>query len=299
MSGITVIIPTHNRTRYLEEAVKSVLSQTVPATEIILVNDGSQVEHHEELDRIQRMSGIIRRFDNKTSLGVSSSRNIGLENATGDFICFLDDDDVLLEDFFEKALDVFQDEVKIDALITRTEVLDDGAPKNYRRRHVENLIQERFSYYGDIDENTAGFFLTYCPMIHSFLFRRSVFDVLRFDPNLKYGEDIFLWITMLQSNVTYKKVDWVGAKVRIHGANLSTNVGYDVKIKFLEKLDETAYVTRPKDKQLLYVRYFYWLFMLGDFRMFNYLMKALIYPSAFFKYLWFYIKVRLSAISSE
>lgn len=91
---ISVIIPAYNASQYIERAIESVLEQTRPADEIIVVNDGSQ----------DNTGDIVRNYADKVILieqankGVSCARNAGIEAATSDWIAFLDADDEWLPD---------------------------------------------------------------------------------------------------------------------------------------------------------------------------------------------------------
>jgi len=93
MCSVSVIIPTHNRAHLVAEAIDSVLSQTFTDFELIVVDDGS-IDNTEEVVR----SFIDRRLKylKQTNKGVSAARNTGIETAKGEFIAFLDDDDLFL-----------------------------------------------------------------------------------------------------------------------------------------------------------------------------------------------------------
>lgn len=92
-SDISVIIPFYNREEYIDEAVQSVLGQTLKALEIILVNDGSQESSRRYLDRY---SNVCRIIDLPSNVGAAGSRNAGVCHAHGRFVAFLDDDDLWL-----------------------------------------------------------------------------------------------------------------------------------------------------------------------------------------------------------
>jgi len=104
-STVSVIIPNYNYGRFIAESIQSVLAQTYPIHEIIVVDDGSTDDSIE----------IIRQFGNKARLitqqnqGVGAARNIGVENSSGEFIAFLDADDIWLPTKIEEQLKIFTD----------------------------------------------------------------------------------------------------------------------------------------------------------------------------------------------
>ena len=97
---VSIIIPTYNCARYLPEAVNSALGQTCNSLEVIIIDDGSADETQEVLkpysDRILYLY--------QANKGVSAARNRGIAMAQGEFIAFLDADDVWLPEKLEKQL---------------------------------------------------------------------------------------------------------------------------------------------------------------------------------------------------
>src|SRR5262249_43626334 len=87
---VTVIIPTFNRGHIVTDAIDSVLAQTVPCLEIIVVDDGSRDDTRERL--VPYMDRIVYIYQHNQ--GVSAARNTGVDAAKGDLIAFLDSDDV-------------------------------------------------------------------------------------------------------------------------------------------------------------------------------------------------------------
>jgi glycosyltransferase involved in cell wall biosynthesis len=90
---VSVIIPYYNREKYIDEAVQSVLAQTLQPREIIIVNDCSSESSRRYLDRYQNCCKIV---DLPVNVGLAGSRNAGIDAAAGEFMAFLDDDDVWL-----------------------------------------------------------------------------------------------------------------------------------------------------------------------------------------------------------
>jgi len=100
---ISVIVPVYKVEQYLSKCIDSILAQTFTEFEILLIDDGSPDNSGTICDEYTEKDNRIRAFhtDNR---GVSSARNLGLENAKGDFICFVDSDDWIDPLMFESLL---------------------------------------------------------------------------------------------------------------------------------------------------------------------------------------------------
>jgi glycosyltransferase involved in cell wall biosynthesis len=90
---ISVVIPYYNREQFIDESVQSVLAQSLKPLEIIIVNDCSQESSRKYLDRYAEVCRIV---DLPENVGLAGARNAGINAARGDFIAFLDDDDIWL-----------------------------------------------------------------------------------------------------------------------------------------------------------------------------------------------------------
>lgn len=94
---VTVYIPTFNRVELLKRAVESVRQQTYQNLEIIIVDDCSNDNTHGYLEEITKRDSRIRYFIKEKNSGACVSRNIAIDNAKGEFITGLDDDDYFLK----------------------------------------------------------------------------------------------------------------------------------------------------------------------------------------------------------
>src|SRR5689334_10446763 len=99
--SVTVIIPTFNHAHYLADAIASVVAQTHPADEIIVVDDGST---DDPAAVVARFNGV--RLIRQNNRGLSAARNMGLHSSTTSYVVFLDADDRLLPIALEAGLDV-------------------------------------------------------------------------------------------------------------------------------------------------------------------------------------------------
>lgn len=100
MSKISIIVPIYNVDKYLEETINSIINQTLKEIEIILVNDGSTDNSGKICDELKKKDNRIKVI-HKENMGVSAARNSGLKIATGEFVGFVDSDDIVCNDMYE------------------------------------------------------------------------------------------------------------------------------------------------------------------------------------------------------
>lgn len=111
---VSVVIPCYNQGKYLIETVNSVLASSYKPLELILVNDGSTDNSLEIIQKLEANYPEIRSIDQPNS-GVAKARNTGISAATGKYILPLDGDDLISEDYIQKAVDAMEanPEVKV------------------------------------------------------------------------------------------------------------------------------------------------------------------------------------------
>ena len=103
---ISVILTTYNGSRFLEEAIMSVLNQTFADYELLVVDDGSTDSDTKAIcDRYKDQLTYIFRENG----GLAAARNTGIANAKGKYICFLDDDDIWMPQKLQKQVDYFKE----------------------------------------------------------------------------------------------------------------------------------------------------------------------------------------------
>lgn len=102
MPIISVIVPVFNTEKYVEECIESIQNQTLRDIEIIIVDDGSTDNSKSIVLNMQRYDQRIKFFELNCNKGVGAARNLGIENSTGDYIAFVDSDDFIKKDMYEK-----------------------------------------------------------------------------------------------------------------------------------------------------------------------------------------------------
>jgi glycosyltransferase involved in cell wall biosynthesis len=127
LETVSVVIPCYNSKRFLEESVASIAAQTVPVNEIIIVDDASTDDSYElacELDaRYSDVDIVVRR--NPENFGPGRSRNVGIAAASGDYVAFLDADDIWLPDKMERQL-AFLHANNVAAVVAEVVITDEA-----------------------------------------------------------------------------------------------------------------------------------------------------------------------------
>ena len=106
---ISVIIPFYNQENYFDECIKSVLFQTYSNLEIIIINDGSDKKFESVLNKLQFKYSDKIKILNQENKGVSAARNLGIKKSKGEYIAFIDSDDVWLPKKLEYQINLIKE----------------------------------------------------------------------------------------------------------------------------------------------------------------------------------------------
>jgi glycosyltransferase involved in cell wall biosynthesis len=176
---ISVVIPTYNSGPLLEEAVESVLAQTVPAAEVIVVDDGSLDDTAARMQRYRDRVEYIRQPNRR----VAAARNTGLARATGDLVAFLDADDVWHPEKLARQVAVLNDHPTVGLLATWAKAW----PGTFSALDQRPIILECVPLVR---------LLVFNPLVtSSIIVRREVLEQAgRFDTELFGPEDYDLWL---------------------------------------------------------------------------------------------------------
>lgn len=183
---ISIIVPVYNVEKYLRCCIDSILNQSFTDFELLLIDDGSKDRSGAICDEYAAKDSRIRVF-HKENGGVSSARNLGLDNAKGEWVAFVDADDSVKEDFFKNLF--MHTDVGIDLVIGGYQEFGDFHNMNkIKNKHVFDFSDS--ADYLDIDPNgNKGLSIFYFPW--GKLYRSSVLasQRLRFSTKMKLAED--------------------------------------------------------------------------------------------------------------
>ena len=201
---VSIIVPVYNTAAYLPKCVQSVLAQTHSHFELLLIDDGSQ-DGSAELCRAMEESDPRVRFLSRDHQGVSAVRNAGLDEARGDYVFFLDSDDVIFPCLLEALVELC--EATGASLATEMYLrLSVGNPLDFLNQPA--VRPDGFWSYTFLSgtEPLSQFFSSenedHFSGIGGKLIRRSDIGTLRFDPALRHGEDTLFVCRFLQKGLS-------------------------------------------------------------------------------------------------
>jgi glycosyltransferase involved in cell wall biosynthesis len=179
---VSVIIPTYKRETYLRQAIESVAGQSYSPIEIIVVDDGSDLNYAQ---------AICESFTNcnylyKDNGGLSSARNFGIKNAKGTFIAFLDDDDFWRADKLTIQVTALIDHPEVDLVHSAATVVDEKG--NVTDDIIGASEEKAHLRSGNVFWNALGVWVVKSPTP---LIRKEIFNKgFLFDEEIKVGEDV-------------------------------------------------------------------------------------------------------------
>ena len=184
---ISIIIPAYNAEQYIADALHSLVVQTYPYYEAVIIDDGSTDATAERVRPF--LSDSRFSYLQQSNQGVSAARNAGIRAASGDWIALLDSDDIWLPDKLEKQLGLAQLHSDASLIFSNGiefgENLDERPFYAERRKFPEGDVLRRL-----LDRN--------CYWASSVMVRRSdTIEAGMFDERLTIGEDYLLWIKIL------------------------------------------------------------------------------------------------------
>ncbi|HHD77983.1 MAG TPA: glycosyltransferase, partial [Campylobacteraceae bacterium] len=202
---VSVITRTKDRPQMLRKALQSVAEQTYPNIEMLVINDGG-LDVADVIHDFKEGISRIRYIPLSPAKGRSAAANIGLQEAVGQYLMFLDDDDWLYHNHIAKLVEVLERDESGGVVYTGVECMSEESPGIWKKVHSFN---EPYDPVRLLIQN-------YIPS-HSALFRRDFVDAgCRFDEDLGIYEDWDFWLQLSQKT-TFRYVEGISAVYRITG----------------------------------------------------------------------------------
>jgi len=217
---ISVILPVFNAEKYVGEAIKSVLSQTYKNLELICINDNST---DRSLALLESFGDEIIVINNKDNCGTSESRNKGIRRAKGEFLAFIDNDDIWEKNKLDVQMIHFNNNPDLDVSFS------------YMKCFLSPELREELKN------------LRYCPLRpipgyipSTIVVKRTSFDqVGYFDSRWKNGESVDWLFKAKEAGLNFGIVDDVLVKRRIHETNKGALASSTTKSEYLKIIRES------------------------------------------------------------
>ena len=264
MPKVSVIIPVYNSEKYLQECLDSVISQSLQDIEIICVNDGSTDSSLSILKNYEQKDSRIV-IINRENKGVSYSRNEAIQQAKGEFICFMDSDDLypdnrILEELYTKAKEN-------DVLIAGGEfsTFDTNIqPYEFKQKFGSSIDGYLFKDSGIVDYKDYQFDYGFHRFIYNreFLIKNNIFY-----PNYTRFEDVVFFTRAMHFAKKFYALDKICYGYRIRHKNIKFNKQHSIDLlnAILNMLDFSQKHNYKKLEKYISKRYCEHLEFIKDF----------------------------------
>jgi len=203
---VSVVIPTYNSAATVKEAIESVLCQTYADLEINVIDDGST----DDTEKMVRQFGDRIRYVKQMNQGVSAARNAGIKQARGEYIAFLDSDDIWLPEKLAEEIPFLESDPKLGLVYCDWSVVSGEGVLH--SSYLKNLPAVSGYVFDELIQ--TGFILTSGVVVR----RACLDDVGDFDKSLSIAQDYDLWLRIsyrwkvqLVNQCLFTKRNWGGS----------------------------------------------------------------------------------------
>lgn len=212
---ISIIIPCYNQAAFLDETLLSVINQTYTNWECIIVNDGSPDNTKEIAESWLKKDNRFSYYE-KQNGGLSSARNFGLDRISGEYVQFLDSDDIISNDKLEYSISIFLQK-KTDLVIS-----------NFNCFYNKSHLIRPFCQLEKINFNLKSILnlwdLNFTIPIHCGIFSKEILRNFKFDSDLKAKEDWLLWIFVFNKTPVVNYINKPFAFYRLHEKSMTKDI---------------------------------------------------------------------------
>lgn len=215
---VSVIVPAYKCAHLIGRAINTIMAQTRPADEIIVVDDGSP----DDIPAALRPYGDRITYRRKSNGGAASARNVGIDMATGDLIAFLDSDDLWFPNKLATQLAVFQEYPEVGLVSSRYRIDENDGSVLYCPDLDKPVWDRVVAPTGAEAFQLAMYVWTSVVMV-----RRSHLGSRRFDTGLRIAEDRDLWVKLVTQSPIYLQSECQGSLVELMGSLSRSDIDLD------------------------------------------------------------------------
>lgn len=257
---ISIIVPVYNGSKYLDKTISSLLNQPYKDIELILINDGSTDNSREICEKYKFFDNRIILI-NQINRGISSARNVGLEIATGDYISFIDQDDMISDNIYEILMSGFNSDVdlvvsgKVMKLIDEDELINE-VHYVYKDANFKSS-KELFELIMNVNRDMCLLHLWNC------LYRRDVITKynIRFNTCFKFGHEDSLfniqYISHCNSVQLKSGIVYYYSRRKETSTSLKRNMDYICNFKLYSEITKDSLISNLDKKENRSILYTY------------------------------------------
>ncbi len=207
---VSVIMPMHNSEKFVGKAIESVMGQTYPHWELLVVDDGSTDHSCDVVRAYARQDSRIQLLINDDPVGMPSApRNFGIQRAKGEFIAFLDSDDMWLREKLAQQVPYFFRDNRTAVVFSDYEKIDEKGRRSARVVSTPDTTSYQQLLYGNVIGNLTGMF--------------DVRKVGKYYFKNIHHEDYAFWLSVLKSGYVARSTQTVLALYRVRNDSVTSN----------------------------------------------------------------------------
>jgi len=204
---VSIITPCYNSERYIAKAIESVINQTFIDWELIIIDDKSTDNSLSIIKEFLKIEPKIKLIEQDINIGAANARNIGIKNAIGEYISFLDSDDIWLPEKLEKQIKYMRDNNILLTYCSYYTIDENDNIKNIRR------AKDKVDFNDILKSNFIG---------NSTAIYNAKILGKRYFENIHH-EDYLYWIRIIKDIQYAKGIDLPLAKYRVRNSSISSN----------------------------------------------------------------------------
>lgn len=246
---VSFIVPCFNQGKYLFQALDSIRSGYSGLKEIFVINDASdEVLTQQKLRQLSSRYPEVRLINHEVNKGLSASRNDGLARATGEYIQFLDADDTIFPKKVDYQVHQLTISNNVDVSISDFRVYDENLSSWY------TFPKSNDRYRLDLDDFLFRWEKEFIIPIHSALFRKRIFDNIRFDETLIGKEDWIFWCAVAGKGRKLGYVPILGAAYRRHDQAMTINRKTEMADAYTRAYELISKIIVDDEKRILFLQ---------------------------------------------
>lgn len=214
---VTVIVPCYNYAHFLGETLDSIIAQTYPNWECLIIDDGSTDNTKSVAESYCKKDDRII-YIHQHNQGLSAARNKGIELAKGEYIQFLDSDDLISPEKLRHQVTCFTSNTEVDMVYSNYNLMTADGQKRWSVDTTNWIEMKHAPFTEFLHYWEKGFTIP----IHCYLFRKSCFTKWgNFDVSLPTHEDLALQLNYALHGAKYKMINELTAFYRVHASSMA------------------------------------------------------------------------------